>query len=71
MGHPGPSVFRSVRQPDGTWGQPEEVISSFAGEPTLSSDGNTLLFIHHYFNEEMSTMIEADIFVSYRQAGTP
>ena len=56
----------SLRQPDGTWGPSVEVISTFAGEPTLSSDGNALYFVHHYFSEDLSTMLEADIYVSYR-----
>jgi len=65
-GQPGPAIFRSLRQPDGTWGATEEIISSFAGEPTLSADGSTLYFTHHYYSEDLSTMLEADIYVSYR-----
>lgn len=65
-GRPGPAIFRSLRLPDGTWGTSEEIISTFAGEPTLSSNGNTLYFVHHYFSEDLSTMLEADIYVSYR-----
>jgi hypothetical protein len=63
---PGPALFRSLRQPDGSWGQSEEIITTFAGEPTLSEDGMTLYFTHHYFSEDLSTMLEADIYVSYR-----
>jgi hypothetical protein len=63
---PGPSVFRSVRQPDGSWGTPEEIIWSFAGEPTLTGDGKTLYFVHHYITADTNQMIEADIYVSYR-----
>jgi len=70
-GYPGPAVFRSVRQPDGSWGQSEEIISSFAGEPNLSADGNTLLFVHHYFSAELSQMIEADIYLAVRLPGDP
>jgi hypothetical protein len=44
----------------------EEIISSFAGEPTLNSDGRTLYFVHHYFSSDLSQMIEADIYVSTR-----
>lgn len=62
-GLPGPAIFRSNRQPDGTWSQPEEMISQFAGEPSLSADGRTLYFIHHYFSADLSQMIEADIYV--------
>lgn len=65
-GRPGPALFRSLRQPDGSWGQSEEIISTFAGEPTLSSDGKMLYFVHHYFSEDLSTMLEADIYVSYK-----
>lgn len=71
VGYPGPAVYRSLRQPDGTWGQPEEIISSFAGEPTLSADGKSLLFIHHYFSGDLSRMIEADIYISYRLGDSP
>lgn len=63
---PGPAIFRSLRQPDRSWGAAEEIISSFAGEPTLSGDGTTLYFVHHYFSSDLSTMLEADIYVSYR-----
>jgi hypothetical protein len=70
-GYPGPAVFRSLRQEDGSWGQPQEIISSFAGEPTLSEDGVTLLFIHHFFNQDMSQMIESDIYISYRLSAAP
>jgi hypothetical protein len=65
-GYPGPAIFRSLRQPDGTWGAAEEIISSFAGEPALTGNGNTLYFIHHYFSSDLSQMIEADIYVSTR-----
>ena len=65
-GRPGPAVFRSIRQADGTWGQAEEIISTFAGEPTLSRDGKTLYFVHHFYSQDMSTMLEADIYVSNR-----
>jgi hypothetical protein len=64
QGYPGPAIFRSVRQPDGSWGPREEVLSSFAGESTLTGDGRTLYFVHHYFNADLSQMIEADIYVS-------
>ncbi len=65
-GRPGPAIFRSVRQPDRSWGPAEEIISTFAGEPTLSADGMTLYFTHHYYSEDLGTMLEADIYVSYR-----
>ena len=44
----------------------EEVISVFAAEPTLTADGRTLYFIHHYFNNDLSQMIEANIYVTTR-----
>jgi len=66
IGRPGPALFRCLRQPDGSWGQSEEIVSTFAGEPTLSGDGQTLYFVHHYFSEDLSTMLEADIYVSYK-----
>jgi hypothetical protein len=65
-GKPGPAIFRSLRQPDGSWGASEEILSTFAGEPSLSSDGLTLYFVHHYYSKDFSTMLEADIYVSQR-----
>jgi hypothetical protein len=62
----GPAIFRSLRQPDGSWGVAEEIISTFAGEPTLSGDGRSLFFVHHYYSNDLSQMLEADIYVSYR-----
>lgn len=58
-----PAVFRS-RKINGEWGVPELIVSQFAGEPTLDDEGN-LYFVHHYF--ENDTMIEADIYVSYKK----
>ena len=66
-GKPGPAVYRSLRQPDGTWGQAQEIINTMAGEPTLSGDGRTLYFMHAFFTADMSRMLEADIYVSYRE----
>ena len=58
-----PGIFRSLR--NGTsWGGPELVISQFAGEPNLDTAGN-IYFTHHYY--ENGTMIEADIYVAYRE----
>ena len=67
-GLPGPGIFRSVRQADGSWGDPEEIVSSFAGEPTLTSDGQTLYFVHHYLDLETRELIESDIYVTTRLA---
>jgi len=60
------SIFRCLRQTDASWAGCQEIISQLAGEPTLSDDGRTLYFIHHYYSEDLSTMLEADIYVSTR-----
>ena len=65
LGYPGPAVFRSLKQEDGTWGEPEEIISQFAGEPTLDKEGN-IYFVHHFFSKDMK-MIEADIYVARKK----
>ncbi len=62
--YPGPAVFRSLWNGSG-WGEPEEIVTRFAGEPTLDEDGN-LYFIHHYFDSDMN-MIEADVYVAYKK----
>ncbi|HUV61459.1 MAG TPA: hypothetical protein VMW71_04750 [Thermoplasmata archaeon] len=62
-GYQGPSIYRSIKQGDGSWGDPEEIVANFAGEPTLDDAGN-IYFTHHYFTED-SEMIEADIYVAY------
>ena len=64
LGYPGPAVFRCIKE-NGEWGEPEEIISSFAGEPCLDNEGN-IYFVHHYFSSDMK-MIEADIYVAYRR----
>jgi hypothetical protein len=58
-----PAVFRSEKA-EGAWQEPELIVSRFAGEPTLDSDGN-LYFVHHFFQD--GVMIEADIYVAYRK----
>ncbi|MGQ9683396.1 MAG: hypothetical protein ACUVX9_12720 [Anaerolineae bacterium] len=63
LGYAGPAVFRSLRGADGSWGEAEEVISQFAGEPTLDAAGN-LYFVHHYIRDER--ILEADIYVTHR-----
>ena len=65
-GRPGPAIFRSLRQPDGSWGPSEEIVSTFAGEPTLSGDGKYLYFVHHYYSKDLNRMLEADIYVSQK-----
>lgn len=64
-GYPGPAVFRCIKVPDGSWGKPEEIVSCFAGEPTLDSEGN-LYFVHHFLNSA-SKPVEADIYVCRRK----
>ena len=64
LGYTGPAVFRSIKQDNGSWDDPVEIVSNFAGEPTLDSEGN-LYFVHHFFDEEMN-MVEADIYVCYK-----
>ncbi len=65
LGYPGPSLFRSTRGPGGSWSEPEEILSSFAGDPALDGEGN-IYFTHHFFDQEMQ-MIEADIYVARRK----
>jgi hypothetical protein len=65
-GKVGPAVFRCLKQQDDTWGECREIVSVFAGEPNLTGDGQTLYFIHHFYSADLKTMIEADIYVSYR-----
>ncbi len=66
IGQPGPAIFRAERLPDGSWGEPQEIVSSFAGEPAFSADGQILYFVHHFFSADMSRMIEADIYMTRR-----
>jgi len=53
-----------MKKTDKGWGDKELMVSNFAGEPTLDSEGN-LYFTHHYFRD--GVMIEADIYVAYRR----
>jgi hypothetical protein len=64
IGRPGPAIYMSLLQADGSWGSPQEVVSNFAGEPNLSADGKTLYFVHHYYTSTVDRMLEADIYVS-------
>jgi hypothetical protein len=64
---PGPSLYRCLRDSAGEWTAPEEIVSRFAGEPTLDDDGN-LYFVHHFYTgTDPIRMIEADIYVCYRK----
>lgn len=65
-GRAGPAIFRAIRQADGSWGEPEEIVSSFAGEPVLTADGRSLYFVHHYASADLAHIVEADIYVSTR-----
>ncbi len=65
QGYAGASIWRSLRQGDGTWGEGEEVIANFAAEPTLDGYGN-IYFVHHFISG--GTMVEADIYVAWRDA---
>jgi hypothetical protein len=65
-GKPGPAVFQCLRREDSSWGDCREIFSSFAGEPTLTGDGRTAYFVHHFFTTD-GQMIEADIYVTHRQ----
>ncbi len=57
-----PAIFRS-RKLAGEWQEPELIVSRFAGEPTLDSEGN-LYFVHHFYHN--AVMLEVDIYVAYR-----
>lgn len=57
-----PAIFRS-QLVDGRWGDPELVISQFAGEPTLDNAGN-LYFVHHFVVD--GEIKDADIYVAYK-----
>lgn len=59
------SVVRCLRQPVGTWADCQDIVTGLAGEPTLSPDGGTLYFVHHYLSADQET-IETDIYVSER-----
>ena len=58
-----PGTFRSFWTGE-RWSEPELILSQFAGEPTLDSEGN-LYFIHHYIIDD--EIIEADVYVAYRK----
>jgi len=58
-----PAIYRA-KKADGQWGQPELIVSQFAGEPSLDNDGN-LYFTHHFFKD--NNMIEADIYIAPRK----
>jgi len=45
-GYPGPAIFRSRKKADGAWEEPEEIVSNFVGEPSVTDDGRFLYFVH-------------------------
>jgi len=59
-----PGLFRSVKSASGEWGEPELIISDFAGESTMDRDGN-IYFTHHFYKD--AVMLEADIYVAYKK----
>jgi hypothetical protein len=57
-----PAILRANKRNE-EWSTPELVLSQFAGEPTLDTQGN-LYFVHHYVTPDGP--YEADIYVAYR-----
>jgi hypothetical protein len=53
-----PAIFKSVKT-NGEWGEPELIVSQFAGEPTLDNEGNLYfynnLFIKHNYFQSIKT----------------
>jgi hypothetical protein len=58
-----PAIFRSKRV-NGEWQEPELIISQFAGESSVDSEGN-IYFTHHYYKD--GVMLEADIYIAYKK----
>ena len=58
-----PAIFRSKRV-NNEWQEPELIISQFAGESSVDSEGN-IYFTHHFYKD--GVMLEADIYVAYRR----
>jgi hypothetical protein len=58
-----PAIYRSKRV-NGKWSEPELIVSQFASEPSLDSEGN-LYFVHHFFKN--GEMIESDIYVAIKK----
>ncbi len=51
-----PGIFRSIRKDGGNWGEPELIISQFAGEASLDREDN-IYFTHHFYKD--SVMLES------------
>ena len=58
------AIYRSQMGQDGEWQEPELIVSHFAAEPTLDSEGN-IYFAHHFIKND--EMMESDIYVCYRK----
>ncbi|MBS3073737.1 hypothetical protein J4465_03000 [Candidatus Pacearchaeota archaeon] len=58
-----PAIFRS-KLVNGEWQEPELILSQFAGESTIDSQGN-IYFTHHFYKD--NKMLEADIYVAYKK----
>lgn len=58
-----PAIYRSLWEDDG-WGEPQLIISQFAGEPTLDQYGN-IYFVHHFIEE--GAIKDADIYIAYKK----
>lgn len=58
-----PAIYRSKKVND-NWQDPELILSQFAGEPTLDSNGN-IYFVHHFYQDGI--MIEADIYIAKKK----
>lgn len=53
-----PAIYRS-RWSETGWSEADLIVSSFAGEPTLDTEGN-LYFVHHFIAD--GVILEADIY---------
>ncbi|MFC1802394.1 hypothetical protein ACFL0D_00325 [Thermoproteota archaeon] len=59
-----PNLYRSIRV-NGQWTEPELMIKTLAGEPSLDNMGN-VYFTHHFYDDE-GNMLESDIYVAYKK----
>lgn len=58
-----PAIYRSLKV-NGEWQEPELIISQFAAECSLDSQGN-IYFTHHYYKD--GVMLEADYYVAMKK----
>ena len=56
-------VWRS-KKVNGTWQTPERMFYPLAGESSMDDEGN-VYFTHHFYRDDV--MLEADIYVAYRE----